>query len=240
MKFTNSFISGMKRGLPIALGYVPIAITFGLIAKSQGVPNYISIMMSALVFAGASQFVAINLLALGTGYLQIVVTTFIVNLRHFLMTASISQRIKGTVSQKWMPVLAFGITDETFSFISLSPSEKLSSGFIFGINTIAYIAWVSGTALGTFLGKSLPEILQTSMGISLYVMFIGLLVPSFKKSRSIVIISLLSAGISSLLYWGPSVLTSIPKGWKIIITTVLASAIGVLIFPEEKEVESVE
>lgn len=235
MKFRMNFFSGVKKGTTIALGYIPIAITFGLIASSQQIPKYISIMMSACVFAGASQFVAINLLKLNTSYWGIIITTFIINLRHFLMTASISQRIKNKVSKKWLPFLAFGITDETFSFISLSPKEKLNSGFIFGINIIAYLAWVFGTMLGVYLGKELPEVIQTSMGIALYAMFIGLLVPNMKKSRPILFISLIAMGISAFFHWGPTILASISKGWKIIIITILASATGAFLFPEEVE-----
>jgi 4-azaleucine resistance transporter AzlC len=231
MKFTQNFLSGSKKGLAIALGYIPIAITFGLIANSSNIPGHITIMMSLLVFAGASQFIAVNLLKLGTGAWGIIITTFIVNLRHFLMSASISQRIKHKVPKKWMPLLAFGITDETFSFISLSPKEKLNTGFILGINTIAYSAWVLGTIAGIYLGKGLPEIMQDSMGIALYAMFIGLLLPNIKKHRIILIISLLTVGVSSFLYWNS--LISIPKSWQIIITTILASIIGAVLFPEE-------
>ncbi|MCK8823805.1 AzlC family ABC transporter permease [Fuchsiella alkaliacetigena] len=233
MEFRKDFLSGLKKGSSIALGYLPIAITFGLIANSKGVPNQISILMSLLVFAGASQFIAINLLSLSTAYWQIVVTTFIVNLRHLLMTASIAQKIKNKVPKKWLPLLAFGITDETFSLISLSPKTSLSTAFILGVNIIAYTAWITGTAIGVYIGSSLPKIIQASMGIALYAMFIGLLLPSLKESRQVLIISALAIAISSLLYWGTSSLATISQGWQIIITTVLASTIGALIFTEE-------
>lgn len=235
MKIMDDFLSGIKKGSPIAFGYIPIAITFGLIANSYQIPKYISIMMSTFVFAGASQFVAINLLHSNISCWEIIITTFIVNLRHFLMTASVAQHIKNKVTKKWRPLLAFGITDETFSFISLTSKEKLNSGFILGINLIAYLAWVIGTIMGIYLGKGLPEIIQTSMGIALYVMFIGLLVPNIKKSRPVLIVSLMTMAISSFLYWGPLIITSISQGWKIIIITILASGIGAILFPEEVE-----
>lgn len=233
MKFKANMMAGAKKGLPIALGYIPIAITFGLIASSYEIPKYISIMMSSFVFAGASQFVAINLLNSNTGIWEIIITTFMVNLRHFLMTASVSQLIKNKVSKKLIPILAFGITDETFSLISLTSEEKLTSGYILGINVVAYLAWLSGTIAGVYLGKSLPQILQTSMGIALYSMFTGLLIPKMKESNPVLIISLIAMTISGFFYWGPSFITSISQGWKIIITTIMASGIGVILFPEE-------
>lgn len=235
MATKSTIKTGIKKGSTIALGYIPIAITFGLLAKSTGIPAEMAILMSALVFAGASQFVAINLLQLHTGAWEIVLTTFIVNLRHLLMSASLSTKIKDKVPQAWIPLLSFGITDETFSFLSLTEQEKLSTGYILGINAIAYSAWVGGTALGVYLGQGLPTIIKNSMGIALYAMFIGLLIPSIKKSNSIALVSLIAVLISSLLHWGPSFLQQISRGWKIIIVTILASAIGAYLFPEVGE-----
>lgn len=231
----KNFYTGIKKGTVIALGYIPIAITFGLIASSYRIPKHISIMMSSFVFAGASQFIAINLLNLGIGYWEIIITTFVVNLRHFLMSASISQKIKKNIPKKWMSLISFGITDETFSIISLNNKEDLTSGFILGVNITAYMGWVSGTFIGVFMGKVLPDIIQKSMGIALYAMFIGLLVPSIKRSRPIFIVSLITFIISSFLHWGPLFLSSISKGWKIILITIIASTIGTLLYPEGVE-----
>ena len=232
---TSTIKTGFKKGSTIALGYIPIAITFGLLAKSTGVSAEMAILMSALVFAGASQFVAINLLQLNTGAWEIVLTTFIVNLRHLLMSASLSTKIKDKIPQTWIPLLSFGITDETFSFLSLTDQKQLNSGYIFGINTIAYSAWVGGTALGVYLGQGLPTIIKNSMGIALYAMFIGLLIPSLKKSKPVTLVSIIAISISILLNWGPSFLQQISRGWKIIIVTILASAIGAYLFPEAGE-----
>ena len=235
MNTTTTIKTGFKKGSTIALGYIPIAITFGLLAKSTGIPAEITILMSALVFAGASQFVAVNLLQLHTGAWEIVLTTFIVNLRHLLMSASLSAKIKNKIPQTWIPLLSFGITDETFSFLSLTDKEKLNTGYILGINAIAYFAWVGGTALGVYLGQGLPAIIKNSMGIALYAMFIGLLIPSIKKSNPVAIVSLIAVFISAVLNWGPNFLQQISRGWKIIIVTILASAIGAYLFPEAGE-----
>lgn len=235
MSTSRNIKLGIKKGSTIALGYIPIAITFGLLAKNIGLSAEITILMSAVVFAGASQFVAVNLLQVGTGPWQIILTTFIVNLRHLLMSASLAERIKEKIPKSWIPLLSFGITDETFSFASLTPQAQLNKGYILGINSIAYLAWVGGTALGVYLGQGLPTIIKNSMGIALYAMFIGLLVPSLKKSKSITIVSLIAIFISSILNWGPNFLQNISRGWKIIIVTILASALGAYFFPEVGE-----
>jgi 4-azaleucine resistance transporter AzlC len=226
-----TFRNGIKVGIPIAIGYIPIAIAFGLLARSSGIPNHISILMSLIIFAGASQFVGVNLISLGVASWEIVMATFILNLRHFLMCASLSQRIKEGTSKKYLALLSFGITDETFSVASLRKEEKLSPGFIFGLNLTAFSAWNIGTWIGVFLATGLPESVKSSMGIALYAMFMGLLVPSLKKSRPILIVSMISIAINCTLNYIP-LFSSISAGWNIIISTVIASAIGTKLFPE--------
>ncbi|OCL26526.1 branched-chain amino acid ABC transporter permease [Orenia metallireducens] len=227
----SPFFSGIKAGIPIAIGYIPIAIAFGLLAKSNNIPNHISIAMSLIVFAGASQFIAVNLLSLITGYPEIIMTTFIINLRHFLMTASLSQKLRDDLSKKSLLLLSFGVTDETFAMASLHKG-KLEGNFMLGLNLIAYLAWTGGTAVGVFLGAGLPAIIQSSMGIALYVMFIGLLIPSVKKSNPLLIVAFIALGISSILYYFP-IFEGFSAGWTIIITTIIASIIGAILFPED-------
>lgn len=232
IKKGEQMIRGMKTGISIAVGYIPIAITFGLLSKSAGVPNAISMMMSLLVYAGASQFVAVNLLALHMGYWEIIFTTFILNFRHFLMSASISQRIEKGLSKPWMALLAFGITDETFAVASMQKEQQLNPWFLLGLNLIAFSAWNVGTWAGVFLGTALPDSVQSSMGIALYAMFIGLLVPAVREKKPILHIAMLAVLLHGILHWTPG-LTVISTGWKIVITTIAASAAGALLYQEE-------
>lgn len=235
MKNRDIFWAGVKKGLTIAFGYIPIAIAFGILARSNGIPVHIIIAMSIIVYAGASQFVAVKLIALNAGLWGIVLATFILNLRHLLMSASVSQRINKKTNTGLLAIISFGITDESFSLISLSEEKVLDDKYVFGINLIAYLSWVAGTVLGIFMGTGLPEIIQSSMGIALYSMFIGLLIPALKKSREVKIIALISLVISSLMYWGPSLITSISDGWKIIIATIITAGIAAYFFPDKEE-----
>ena len=227
-----AFFDGIKSGIPIAFGYIPIAIAFGLLAKSAGVPNYIAILMSLMIFAGASQFVGINLIALGTNPWEIVLTTFILNLRHLLMAASISQKLEAGSSKKYLSILSFGITDETFSVASLREELQLKPEFVFGLNLLAFSAWNVGTWMGVFLAEGLPESIKASMNIAIYAMFIGLLVPSCRKSNPILFISLLAMTIHSLLYFAPG-FSWVSTGSRIVITTVVTAIVAAIVFPEE-------
>lgn len=231
-KESLTFKAGLTAGIPMAIGFIPIAIAFGLLAKSTGLPIYATISMSFIVFAGASQFMAVNLLALGVGYPAILLTTLILNSRHFLMSASLSQKVEQNVSKKWLALISFGITDESFMIASMRHEEKLSPSFIFGVNLIGFSSWNIGTWIGVFLGAGLPLSIQTSMGIALYVMFIGLLIPAIKKSHPYLIITIIAILISSVLHWAPF-FNGLSSGWSIIITAILAALIGALLFPRE-------
>ena len=152
------FRAGLMKGLPIAVGYFAIATTFGLIAVSVGLNVWQAAAMSLFVFAGASQFVALELMAAGTGMAEIVVTTFILNLRHLLMSTVIAERLKAT--SKWSSILSFGITDETFVVSTVSDSDvpnkkgaTLSPAYLGGIMLIAYSWWFAGTVVGSLFAR---------------------------------------------------------------------------------------
>lgn len=229
----NQLRSGIKAGTVIALGYIPIAIAFGLLAKAAGIAWWIPCLMSLIVFAGASQFVGINMIALGAASWEIVMTTFILNLRHFLMSTALSQRIRGGTSKGLLALIAFGVTDETFSVASLRKEGKLTASFLLGLNFIAYSAWNAGTWLGMALGSTLPASVQSSMGISLYAMFIGLLIPTLRQSHPALTVACLSIAASSFLSWVPG-LRELSAGWIIMIATLIASTAGALLFPAQE------
>lgn len=223
---------GLKAGSVIGLGYIPIAIAFGLLAKASGIEWWQTAAMSLLIYAGASQFVGANMIALGFAAWEIVTTTFILNLRHFLMSTTLSQRIERGTSRGMLSLIAFGITDETFSVASLRKERQLKPKLLLGLNFVAYAAWNAGTWLGMALGTALPSGLQSSMGISLYAMFIGLLVPSLRKARPAMVVTALSVTVASVLHWVP-LFESLSTGWVIMISTILASTAGAWLYKEE-------
>lgn len=220
---------GLKSGIPIAIGYIPIAVAFGILAKANHVSLVDSFLFSVMVFAGASQFMALNLLASGVASIEIILATAIMNFRHFLMSASLSTKIIKT-RKNLIPLIAFGITDETFSVLAMKDGE-ISMLYSFIVNTTAYCAWVGGTVLGYLAGSVLPESIQSSMGIALYSMFIAILVPAMKKSTQTIILAL-SAG---LVHTFLNHINLIPQGWNLIASIILVSLLGVFIFSKKEE-----
>lgn len=212
------FRSGLQAGLSIAIGYLPVAFTFGLLAKSGGLSLMEAVGMSVIVFAGASQYMALSMIAVGTGAFEIIITTFIMNIRHLLMSASLNNKMQDDT--KWMKSsYGFFITDETFSVAATRKEEKLLSPFMLGIGVIAYGSWVVNTALGFLMGAGLPSSVQTGMAVALYAMFIGLLIPSAKKSRKVILLASMAAILNSLF----SLFPPLSGGWGIILATIISS-----------------
>jgi 4-azaleucine resistance transporter AzlC len=230
---SSLFRQGVQAGVTIAIGYMPIALMFGFLAKTTGLTLAETVLMSVIVFAGASQYIALNLLSIGTGMFEIVLTTFILNIRHFLMSASLNE--KAEPDALWKKALyAFGITDETFSVAAMKEGAVTAS-YMFGLILLSYGSWVVNSGIGYLVGDSLPQSLQKSMSVALYAMFIGLLVPALKKQRKIILLAGMAAVINSLCM----LLLHISKGWSIVIAT-LAAAIAVQCFAKESEAEQDE
>lgn len=216
---SRDFTTGLKAGTSIAIGYFPIALTFGLLAKTTGLSLVEATAMSIFVFAGASQYISLSLITAGVAPIVIVLNTFVVNIRHFLMTAALNEKMEP--DDKWKKALyAFGITDETFSVLATQKQTKISTGFAVGVIAIAYGSWVVFTSIGHLIGANLPQFLQAAMSIALYAMFIGLLVPSMRGNRKVVSLALIAGSINSFFYFTEWLST----GWAIMVST-LASAI---------------
>lgn len=213
-----AFRMGVKAGTGIAIGYVPIAITYGLLAKTTGLTMGETLLLSMVVYAGAAQYIALNLLVLGTGAIEIVLTTFIVNIRHFLLSASLNEKSRKEESVIKKMIYAFGITDETFSVAAVKPGE-LTAGYMFGLNMTAYGSWVLFSGVGYLFGASLPQTLQDSMSVALYAMFIGLLVPTLKGSWKLVFLAAIAAAFNCIFIIG-DILSS---GWAIIASALLSA-----------------
>lgn len=224
MTFTN----GIRAGLSIAIGYFPIALTFGLLAKTTGLSMWEATAMSMFVFAGAAQYISLTLISTGVDPILIVLNTFVVNIRHFLMTASLNEKMQPDARWK-KAIYAFGVTDETFSVLATQKRDNIRTSFAAGVILISYSSWVVFTALGHVIGANLPAFLQAAMSIALYAMFVGLLVPSMKGNRKVALLALFGAVIHCALYWSGLLST----GWAILVAT-LGSAILVEILYARK------
>ncbi|MBA4492731.1 AzlC family ABC transporter permease [Paenactinomyces guangxiensis] len=225
------FLQGSKKGLPIVVGYIPIAIAFGVLARQADLPILPTILMSILVYAGASQFMAVNMLVSGTAGLEIVIATFILNLRHLIMSLSMMNILRH-VPKSWKSLLSFGVTDESFAVASLEASEngsRLHHFFVLGLFTTAYASWIAGTWAGAVLYQLIPASISDSMSIALYAMFIGLLVPAAQKAWRVGLIAAASMILCTLFNQVFS------TGWSVVLATIFGSVAGIFVYEKEEE-----
>lgn len=218
----TQLLSGMRRAFPIVLGYLPVGFAYGVLASKTGISSVNAILMSVLVFAGSGQFIAVGMLAASTGATAIIATTFIVNLRHLLMSASLAPAMTRW-SKKQLALFSYQITDETFAMNS-AQQQILNSckTEVFALNMTSQLSWVAGSALGVFASELIADIKPLGLDFALAGMFIGLLV--FQVDSLVKLVTALCAGvIGTLLFaWGF-------QQFYIILATVVAATFGLLV-----------
>lgn len=229
-----TFMEGLVDGLPIFVGYFPIAMAFGILSRSVGLSLYETLAFSLILFAGAAQFIGVGMIAAGVGGAEIIIATLFLNFRHFLMSASLATKIKFKHPQL-KPLVSFFVTDESFSVASFAKGQ-LTEHYLLPMQLIGYLGWGLGTGLGFIVGSVLPELLQKAMAIGLYVMFIALLVPEIKKSNRALVLSLMAGFLNTLL----RNLLHLPQGWSIVLAIIVTASIGVIIFNNDLSEEAID
>jgi 4-azaleucine resistance transporter AzlC len=181
---------------------IPFGIIFGTLSASSGLSLAGAVAMSALVFAGSSQFIALGLLASGSSGLVIVLTTFVVNLRHLLYAVSLLPYVK-SLPQRWRIPLAFWLTDEAFAVAmqryfsqDYSPHKHW---YHLGSSVAMYLDWQLGTWVGLMLGNSIADASQWGLDFAMSVTFIGMTIP-YLKNRPTLTAVMVAAALSLLTY----------------------------------------
>lgn len=221
------FATGLRDGIPIALGYFTVSIAFGLAAAAIGFPTLGLALMSATNLSSSGQFAGVAVVAGGT-VIELALTTLLVNLRYLLMSMSLSQRLEPGTSTLGRLVVAYGVTDEIFA-VELG-HRIVRARYAAGLMALPILGWTSGTVVGAVAGEVLPESLAGPMGVLLYAMFTATVVPALKRSHPVAIVAGIAAVASALLFYVPAT-SGIQAGWRIIIATLVASAIGAWLFP---------
>ena len=216
----QQFLAGLHAGVPIIIGFIPIGIAFAIMARQAGFTVLQTTGMSITVFAGASQMMAAGMTTQGAGILAIIVTTFILNLRHIIMSTCVYQRMEHTHPLARL-LTAFGVTDETFAVFTTTKKENCTVFFFTGLVIAAYFSWIFGTFIGAIASDFLPTIVSASLGIGLYAMFIGLLFPALPGNWRLCALVVLTAIVNTLLS------LVIPSSWALIVSTLLCAFAGV-------------
>lgn len=186
MENSTSVIEGIRDALPVVLGCVPIGMAHGLLTQQAGFAIWVPLGMSLFVFAGASQFIAVSMLQSGAGPIAVIGTTFIVNFRHLLMSASLAPRLTSwTMRQRLLTGCmltdeSFAVLSARFAAITVKPEEAIA------LNVTIYFAWALSVAAGFHLGFLVAGPEAFGLDFALPAMFAGLLLPVCRRRPAVI------------------------------------------------------
>ena len=175
----SEFWAGVKAELPILLGTIPFGLIYGVLAGESKLPTDVAIAMSSIVFAGSSQFIGTQLIAATTPGVVIVLTTFVVNLRHVLYSASVAPYLK-RLNPIWRWLLAYLLTDEAYAVSIIHYDQPAEASdhkhwFFLGAGLALWTTWQLSTIVGVIFGNRVPD--SWALDFTLALTFIALVVP---------------------------------------------------------------
>ncbi len=212
-----SLLAGARDTLPLVLAAVPFGILFGALCQAFGLPLALCLAMSIFVFAGSSQFVAVNLLGMGTPWFIVVCATFVVNLRHMMYSASLMHHVRRfTLIQR--ALMAFGLTDETFATVlnrlNRHKDQPFSGAYYLGSFGLMYSNWILCSGVGFILGSQLEDPLGWGLDVAMVVAFIGIVSPLL-INKMMWLSAVLSGGVAVLTY-------DLPFQMSILVSSIIA------------------
>lgn len=232
----NQFKRGLELGLPIGMGYFSVSIAFGMLAVGSGLSPLAAVIISMTNLTSAGQFAGVSLIAAGGSYIEMALTMLMINARYFLMSLSLAQKFSKHFKPLAKLLVSFGVTDEIFTVAALE-KEPLTPSFLWGLIALPYVGWSLGTLMGAVMSEFLPGSLQDALGIALYGMFIALIIPAAKGTKSILITILMAVVCSCTLKYIPG-LNHISPGFAVIIVTLIAAGLAAYLYPIQEEAET--
>jgi 4-azaleucine resistance transporter AzlC len=200
---SQEFLLGVRDELPILVGVVPFGMIYGILALSAGVDAAAAQAMSAIIFAGSAQFMTVQLAGIGAPAAVMIITGFVINLRHALYSASVAPYVRH-LNPAWKGILAYLLTDEAYAFTITHYQQEGEATrkhwYFLGAGLALWTSWQISTAVGIFLGAQVPA--SWGLEFTLALTFIALVVPQLKDRPSL--LAALTAGLVSVLAAGLS------------------------------------
>jgi 4-azaleucine resistance transporter AzlC len=220
---THSFTRGLKSGLPIFLGYLPVGAAFGVVARSTGFSIAQAVSCSALALAGAGQFIGLSLYSSGATVLAVLVASTVVNLRYVLFGATLVPLMRG-IGLPAQAGLAFFLTDETYAVNVLElRAGRATAASMFGVGAIAWSGWVLGTTVGAIAGSAIGDPSAYGLQYAMPAMFTALLV-GLVEDRSPVVTAAI-AGAFTLFF-----AAVLPGSWYLVLAALVAATVATVVF----------
>ncbi len=194
----SEFFAGLRAQLPLMVGVMPFGLIYGALAIQLNVPAPIAQAMSSIIFAGSSQFVGAPLIAAATPGVVVVLTVFVVNLRHALYSASLAPYLEH-LAPAWKMLLAYLLTDEAYAMAithyQKDGDARYKHWFFLGTGLTLWTVWQISTAIGIFIGAQVPS--SWSLDFALPLTFIAIVVPMLKH-RPHVVAALVAGSVGTL------------------------------------------
>ena len=225
----KEYTKGVRRGVPVGVGYFSVSFGFGAMAASQGIKALDATLISLTNLTSAGQFAGLTLILASATLWEMVLTQLVINSRYALMSLALSQRMGKNIGFWPRLLIAYINTDEIFALAMAEP-QPLTTSFMLGLGLTPMIGWTLGTLSGALAGSVLPASIQAALGVMLYGMFIAIVVPPAKQERSVLYVVLLALTFSCLFTYVP-VLQGVSAGISIVVCTVAAAAVGAWLFP---------
>ena len=222
-------VYGLRDGIPIAMGYLAVAFSLGIIAAKAGLTAPEGFFSSFFTRASAGEFGTYTLVAVQAAYVEVIAMCLVVNLRYMLMSAALSQKIAPGTSWFHRILMACCVTDEVFG-ISIAHPGYTPPAYTYSAALISSLFWASGSAMGIVAGSLLPYPIVTALSMSLYGMFLAIIVPPARKDRNVLYVLTACLVLSGLCAVAP-VVGQWSSGTRTVVLTIVISAVAAWIKP---------
>ena len=230
----QKFFQGLRDGLPVGLGYLAVSFSIGISSHAAHMTALQSFLMSLLNNASAGEYGGITVISEDAGLWMIVLMTLIINARYLLMSCALSQKLSPDTPLGFRLLIGFDVTDELFG-LAISQPGYLNVWYFIGAMCVALPGWSIGTLIGALAGSILPQWAIGGFSVMLYGMFLAIIIPEGKKSRTV--LGCIAAGfVCSFL--AEKLLPSLSEGMRILLLTIVLSAAAAALFPRRESPEA--
>lgn len=230
------FRRGMRDGISIALGYLSVSFSFGILSVQSGLTVWQAVLISLTNLTSAGQVAGVGMIASNASMFELILAEIVINIRYSLMSLVLSQKADSSFRLPQRLLASYGITDEIFAVASIQ-KDPVKPRYMYGLILVPFLGWTLGTWLGAAAGTLLPEQITNSLGIALYGMFLAIILPPARKSRAIFTVISVAAVISVLLHFFVKWMSG---GFAMIIAALAASVFGAILFPIPDEDQAKE
>lgn len=225
------FLRGLEIGLPVFLGYMPVGMAFGILARQVGFTTAEAAICSATALAGAGQFIALSLLGSGASAAATLLATAVVNLRYLLFGTTLSPHLHGVKRpvQAW---LAFTLTDETFAInVADVRAGTATPASMAGVGLVSWAGWVLGTVIGAVGARWIGDPTRWGVDFAMAAMFAALFV-ALAENRRHVIVGICAGALALALPAAARIGIALDANLSVVIAAIITASVASVVIRE--------